>query len=110
MGTYEQKMEENLEALKVHSEVYFGQDSYVGNSMHKIYYNFLNGESKLIDGFKESHTDLYKQLLDLWIILSKNHKYFAKFAKLSLQRSIQFISKMQALHEKCTYLDFLFEN
>ena len=42
-----------------------------------IYKNFLNGESKLIDGFKDSHPELYKQLLDLWLILSKNHKYFA---------------------------------
>ena len=31
--------------------MYFGLDSYVGNSMHKIYNNFLEGKSQLIDMF-----------------------------------------------------------
>ena len=40
-GFYELCLENNLRELKVYNEVYFGQDSYVGNSMHKIYKNFL---------------------------------------------------------------------
>jgi hypothetical protein len=63
--------------LKVHSEAYLGQDSYVGNSMHKIYQNFLIGESQLIDGFKEENQEDYKKIIDLWTILSKNHKFFS---------------------------------
>ena len=37
-------MEDSLNKLKVHNEHYFGEDNYVGNSMNKIYANFLNGD------------------------------------------------------------------
>ena len=66
MGFFERSLENNLKELKVHSEVYFGQDCYVGNSMHKIYKNFRNGESKLIDMFlcyPELHQKLKNYLL-----------------------------------------------
>ena len=46
--------------------------------MHKVYKNFLNGESKLIDVFKEDHPELHKQFHELWMILSKNHQFFSK--------------------------------
>ena len=61
MGFYEISLENNLSELKVHNEVYFGQDSYVGNSMHKIYTNFLEGKSKLIDMFLDD-PELHKKL------------------------------------------------
>ena len=63
--------------LKVKNEVYFGTDCYVGNSMHKVYSAFLRGDTSLIDGFKDSNPQLFDKLLDLWMILSKNHKYFS---------------------------------
>ena len=59
------------------NEVYFGTDCYVGNSMHKVYSAFLRGDTSLIDGFKDSNPQLFDKLLDLWMILSKNHKYFS---------------------------------
>ena len=45
--------------------------------MHKIYSAFLRGDTSLIDGFKDSNPQLFDKLLDLWMILSKNHKYFS---------------------------------
>ena len=45
--------------------------------MHKSYAAFLRGDTTLIDGFKESNTELFDKLHDLWMILSKNHKYFS---------------------------------
>ena len=35
-GTYENKMEDSFNKLKVHNERYFGEDNHVGNSVHKI--------------------------------------------------------------------------
>ena len=43
--------------------------------MHKIYSAFLRGDTSLIDGFKDNKPQLFDKLLDLWMILSKNHKY-----------------------------------
>ena len=40
MGKFEFQMEQSLSQLKVHNEHYFGEDTYVGNSMHKIYVDF----------------------------------------------------------------------
>ena len=31
----------------------------------------------LIDGFKDSNKEMFDKLLDLWMILSKNHQYFS---------------------------------
>ena len=45
--------------------------------MHKVYSAFLRGDTSLIDGFKDSNPQLFDKLLDLWMILSKNHKYFS---------------------------------
>ena len=45
--------------------------------MHKIYKNFLKGESKLIDMFK-CFPELHKNLKELFTIVSKNHEYFGK--------------------------------
>ena len=72
MGFYEFSLENNLSELKVHNEVYFGQDSYVGNSMHKIYTNFLEGKSKLIDMFLDD-PELHMKLKELFLIISRNH-------------------------------------
>ena len=77
MGKHEFTMEQNLSKMKVKNEVYFGTDCYVGNSMHKIYANFLRGDTTLIDGFKDENPQLFHKLHDLWMILSKNHKYFS---------------------------------
>ena len=77
MVFYEFSLENNLSELKVHNEVYFGQDSYVGNSMHKIYTNFLEGKSKLIDMFLDD-PELHMKLKELFLIISRNHAYFAK--------------------------------
>ena len=57
--------------------MYFGLDSYVGNSMHKIYNNFLEGKSQLIDMFLDD-PELHKKLKELFLVISKNHAYFAK--------------------------------
>ena len=77
MGFFELQLERNLKELAVHNEVYFGVDSYVGNSMHKIYNNFLEGKSTLIDMF-QFDPELHKNLKELFTIISKNHAYFAK--------------------------------
>ena len=45
--------------------------------MHKIFKNFLDGETTLIDGFRHDNPELFEKFHDLWLILSKNHKYFA---------------------------------
>ena len=78
MGAYEFKMEEGLAKLKVHNEHYFGEDNYVGNSMHKMYVNFLKGESVLIDCFANNQQELHKFFCNLWQILSKIHNFFGK--------------------------------
>ena len=72
MGFYELSMERNLSELKVHNEVYFGQDCYVGNSVHKIYKDFNEGNTKLIDMFLD-HPELHTKFKELFQILSKNH-------------------------------------
>ena len=101
MGFYELCLENNLRELKVYNEVYFGQDSYVGNSMHKIYKNFLNGESKLIDmfqGYPELHSNLNisanhqllrvrRQLL-LKMLLSSQKKLPFYFPEVSITRKM----------------------
>ena len=61
----------------VKSELYFGLDTFTGNSMHKIFKNFLDGETILIDVFRDDDPELFEQLHDLWMILSLNHKYFS---------------------------------
>ena len=45
--------------------------------MHKIYTNFLEGKSKLIDMFLDD-PELHKKLKVLFLIISRNHAYFAK--------------------------------
>ena len=40
--------------------------------MHKIFVNFLNGETTLIDGLKEENPEMFNKLHDLWMI----HTYF----------------------------------
>ena len=45
--------------------------------MHKIYKNFLNGESKLIDMFL-CYPELHQKLKELFLIISKYHEYFSK--------------------------------
>ena len=45
--------------------------------MHKIYKNFLNGESKLIDMF-HGYPELHGNLKELFMIISKNHAYLGK--------------------------------
>ena len=65
MGSYEYEFEKSLDKLKVHAEAYFGQDCYVGNSMHKIYQKNLNKESTLLDVFAKNHPDLHKKFNDL---------------------------------------------
>ena len=47
------------------------------NSMHKIFKNFLDGETTLIDGFKHDKPEMFAKLHELWLILSKNHQYFS---------------------------------
>ena len=78
MGEAEKSLEDNLKKLKVKGEVYFGVDNFVGNSMHKIYKNFYNQESILIDNFKEENQELFSKLLHLWTLLSNLHFFFAK--------------------------------
>ena len=43
--------------------------------MHKIYKNFLGGETKLIDMFL-AHPELHMKFKELFLILSKNHEYY----------------------------------
>ena len=50
---------------------------YVGNSMHKIYKDFNEGNTKLIDMFLD-HPELHTKFKELFQILSKNHEYFGK--------------------------------
>ena len=45
--------------------------------MHKMYKNFLEGKSKLIDMF-QFDPELHKNLQELFIIISKNHEYIGK--------------------------------
>ena len=80
-------MEQKLDELKVKSKVYFGQDCYVSNSIHKIYSDFLEGNTTLIDGFKTDDPELYEKLHELRMILReqvkkiKNIEYLAKMGK-----------------------------
>ena len=45
--------------------------------MHKIYKNFLNGESKLIDMFL-CYPELHQKLKELSLFISKNDEYISK--------------------------------
>ena len=45
--------------------------------MHKIYKNFLEGKTKLIDMFV-AHPEMHMKFKELFLILSKNNEYYAK--------------------------------
>ena len=46
--------------------------------MHKIYLNFLSGETKLTDCLRDSDPEAFQHLNELWMILSKAHNFFSK--------------------------------
>ena len=45
--------------------------------MHKIYKNFLEGKSTLLD-MLQFDPELHKNLKELFMIISRNHEYFSK--------------------------------
>ena len=63
--------------LKVKGENYFGADSFVGNTWHKIYSNFNQSKTTLLDGFLSNH-ELFKKFHHLWMILTRLHFFSAK--------------------------------
>ena len=46
--------------------------------MHKIYMNFLSGQTILTDCLKEVELEIWDNLNVLWVILSKTHKFFSQ--------------------------------
>ena len=83
----------------------FGVDSYVGNSMHKIYNNFLEGKSKLID-MLQFDPELHKNLKELFVIISKNHAYFSKPSTTEAEKKASgscFYEKIAILLPRCSY-------
>ena len=105
MDFFELCLERNLKELAVHNEVYFGVDSYVGNSMHKIYNNFLEGKSKLID-MLQFDPELDKNLKELFVIISKNHAYFSKPSTTEAEKKASgscFYEKIAILLPRCSY-------
>ena len=79
MGRFEKQMEKDLKDLKVHEEHYFGKDSHVGNSLHKIYKNFEKNENKLLDSL--NGLEEHEKMESLWKNLTKIHFFTLKLTQ-----------------------------
>ena len=53
MGPFRQKLQQSILDLKLTDEVYFKETTFVGNSVNKIFEDFINGKNTLLNCFIE---------------------------------------------------------